>query len=77
MSRSQRILYQLIAPMEVSIGPQEIERRRAFLERYASPGFKIEVKSIRRGTASIESAYAIQRSMPRVRSCGCPWWPRE
>lgn len=66
MTRSQRILYQLVAPMEKSIGPQEIERRRAFLERYASPGFKIEVRSIRRGTASIESAYDAAIATPGI-----------
>ena len=51
MSRSPTILYQLVAPMEVTAGVEEIARRRAFLTRYAAAGTTIDVRSIARGTA--------------------------
>ncbi|RAI00158.1 hydantoin racemase [Acuticoccus sediminis] len=57
MGQPHTILYQLVAPMEVTAGPEEIERRRAFLERYAAAGTAIEVRSVARGTAGIECHY--------------------
>ncbi|UOM37222.1 aspartate/glutamate racemase family protein [Acuticoccus sp. I52.16.1] len=60
------ILYQLVAPMEVTAGPEEIERRRAFLERYAAAGTAIDVRSVARGTAGIESHYDAALVVPHL-----------
>ena len=57
MSGDKRIVYQLVAPMEKSLGADEMTRRRDFLLRHAAPGTHIDVRSVRRGTAAIESAY--------------------
>lgn len=57
MSGAVTILYQLVAPLEKSVGPDEITRRRDFLQSHAAPGITVDVRSVARGTASIESAY--------------------
>lgn len=51
------ILYQLVAPMELTLGTQEIERRRVFLQDHAAAGTRVDVRSARYGHASIESDY--------------------
>jgi allantoin racemase len=55
MARSRRIVYQLVAPMERTLGVAEIERRRAYLQHHASADTEIELQSIPSGYASIES----------------------
>ncbi|MGI9424425.1 MAG: aspartate/glutamate racemase family protein [Hyphomicrobiaceae bacterium] len=60
------ISYQLVAPMEATLGTEEIERRRAFLQRHAGAGIEIEVRSVARGTASIESAYDAAVVVPYI-----------
>jgi allantoin racemase len=60
------ITYQLVAPMEATLGVAEIDRRRDFLQRHAAPGIDIEVCSVARGTASIESAYDAALVIPYV-----------
>jgi allantoin racemase len=53
----RRILYQLVAPLNVTVGPQELVRRRAFLEGFATPGTEVHVRSPAMGRDSIESAW--------------------
>jgi allantoin racemase len=55
MPSSRRIVYQLVAPMEKTLGPAEIERRRAYLQRHAAEGTEINVQSVPSGYPSIES----------------------
>jgi allantoin racemase len=55
MAASHRIDYQLVAPMEKTLGTKEIERRRDYLQRHAGVGTRIEVRSVPSGYASIES----------------------
>lgn len=62
----RRITYQLVAPMEATLGTAEMDRRRAFLERYAEAGTEIEVRSVARGTASVESAYDAAIIVPYI-----------
>jgi allantoin racemase len=64
MASRRRIAYQLVAPMERTLGVAEIERRREYLQRYASTGTEIEMLSIPSGYASIES----ERDTVRVAS---------
>jgi len=64
--RTRKISYQLVAPMEATLGPAEIERRRAFLQEKAEVGTEIEVRSVARGTASIESAYDAAIVVPYI-----------
>jgi allantoin racemase len=51
-----RVLYQLTSPMDKTIGPQEVERRRAVLQSYAAPGTEVAVEPTAHGPAAIESA---------------------
>jgi allantoin racemase len=55
MASRRRIVYQLVAPMERTLGVPEIERRRAYLQRRANGDTEIEMLSIPSGYASIES----------------------
>lgn len=52
---AHRIVYQLVAPMERTLGTAEIERRRDYLQRHASVGCEIAVQSVPAGYPSIES----------------------
>lgn len=61
-----RILYQLVAPMEVTAGAAEIVRRREFLQSYACPGTEITVRSVARGSAGIESHYDAALVVPYI-----------
>jgi allantoin racemase len=55
MADRRRIVYQLVAPMERTLGVAEIERRRDYLQRHASADTAIEIYSVAAGYASIES----------------------
>lgn len=55
MGQSRRIVYQLVAPMEKTLGLAEMERRRDYLQRHAGPGTDIKVQSVPSGYPSIES----------------------
>jgi len=57
MGERRTIHYQLVAPMEKSLGTEEIDRRRSVLQAHAAPGNVVSIASTRRGTASIESSY--------------------
>ncbi len=52
---ARRIVYQLVAPMEKTLGTSEIERRRDYLQRHAGADTEISVQSVPEGYASIES----------------------
>ena len=55
MASRRRIVYQLVAPMERTLGVPEIQRRRDYLQHRANRDTEIEVLSIPSGYASIES----------------------
>jgi allantoin racemase len=55
MASRRRIVYQLVAPMEKTLGPAEIDRRRDYLQRHAAPDTEIKVQSVPSGYPSIES----------------------
>ena len=61
-----RILYQLVAPMELTLGTGEMERRRIFLQEHAAAGTEVVVRSARRGHASIESDYDAALVTPSI-----------
>lgn len=54
---ARRLLYQLVAPLDVVVGPEELERRAAFLKRFAQLDTGIEVRTPAFGRDSIESAW--------------------
>lgn len=55
MTSRRRIVYQLVAPMEKTLGPAEMTRRQDYLQRHAADGTEIEVRSVPSGYPSIES----------------------
>jgi allantoin racemase len=55
MTVRQRIVYQLVAPLEKTLGAAEVERRRTYLQNHAHPLTDVAVQSIPSGFASIES----------------------
>lgn len=64
---TMRVLYQLTMPMErTALGPEEVERRRAFLQGKAAPGTEVLVRSNPSAPPSIESAYDGAMSVPAL-----------
>jgi allantoin racemase len=55
MASRRRIIYQLVAPMEKTLGQAEIQRRQDYLQRHAAEGTEIKVQSVPSGYPSIES----------------------
>jgi allantoin racemase len=55
MASRRRIVYQLVAPMEKTLGQAEIERRQDYLQRHAAADTEIKVQSVPSGYPSIES----------------------
>jgi allantoin racemase len=55
MASRRRIVYQLVAPMEKTLGPAEIDRRRDYLQCHAAADTEIKVQSVPSGYPSIES----------------------
>jgi allantoin racemase len=55
MANPRRIVYQLVAPMERTLGPAEVKRRQDYLQRHAADGTEVEVWSLPSGYPSIES----------------------
>ena len=55
MARRRRIVYQLVAPMEKTLGQSEIDRRQDYLQRHAAEATEIRVQSVPSGYPSIES----------------------
>jgi allantoin racemase len=62
----RRIVYQLVAPMERTLGVAEMERRREYLQRHASRDSDIEMQSIPAGYASIESERDVVAVAPHL-----------
>lgn len=52
---ARRIVYQLVAPMERTLGVAEMERRRDYLQRHAAADVVVAVQSVPAGFPSIES----------------------
>ena len=65
-SHSRRIVYQLVAPMEKTLGRGEIQRRQEFLQRSAAEGTVITVQSVPSGYPSIESDRDVVAVAPHV-----------
>ena len=61
-----RILYHLVAPLDVVVGPGEVERRRAFLARCADPRTRVEVRTPRLGRSAIEGAWDAALVAPHI-----------
>jgi allantoin racemase len=61
-----RVLYQLTSPMDRTIGPQEVERRRGVLQSYAAAGTEVAVEPTARGPAAIESAHDAALVIPEM-----------
>jgi allantoin racemase len=55
MASRRRIVYQLVAPMEKTLGQAEVQRRQDYLQRHAADGTEITVQSVPSGYPSIES----------------------
>jgi len=55
MANPRRIVYQLVAPMERTLGPAELKRRQDYLQRHAADDTEVEVRSVPSGYPSIES----------------------
>lgn len=55
MASRRRIVYQLVAPMERTLGSAEVQRRQDYLQRHAADGTEVEVRSVPSGYPSIES----------------------
>ncbi|MDF3010047.1 MAG: Asp/Glu racemase [Burkholderiales bacterium] len=61
-----RILYQLTSPMDRTVGPHEIERRRGVLQGYAAADTEVAVEPTARGPAAIESAHDAALVVPEL-----------
>ena len=61
-----RILYQLTSPMDRTIGPQEVSRRRGVLQDYAAAGTEVAVEPTAAGPAAIESAHDAGLVVPEL-----------
>ncbi|HUF86717.1 MAG TPA: aspartate/glutamate racemase family protein [Thermohalobaculum sp.] len=62
----RRILYQLVAPLAVTVGPGEPERRRRFLAAHAAPETTVEVWSAARARDAIEGAWDAVEAGPAI-----------
>jgi allantoin racemase len=61
-----RILYQLTSPMDRTIGPHEIERRRQVLQGSAAGATEVAVEPTATGPAAIESAHDAAIVVPEL-----------
>ena len=66
MARRCRIVYQLVAPMEKTLGQSEIDRRQDYLQRHAADGTEIRVQSVPSGYPSIESERDVVTVAPHL-----------
>jgi allantoin racemase len=53
----RRVFYQLVAPLDVTVGPAEPRRRTAFLEEHALPGTAVTVRPAAPARDGIEGAW--------------------
>lgn len=61
-----RILYQLVAPLAVTVGPEEPGRRAAFLQACAAAGVDVEVRSASRARDGIEGSWDAVEAGPAI-----------
>ncbi|MGH7539872.1 MAG: aspartate/glutamate racemase family protein [Gemmatimonadota bacterium] len=62
-----KIAYFAPGPLSAtSLGPEELDRRREYLERYAFPGTEIDVQEAAGGPTSLESAWEEVRAVPEI-----------
>jgi allantoin racemase len=61
-----RILYQLTSPMDKTVGPHEVDRRRKFLQVHAATGTEVLVEPTAKGPAAIESAHDAALVIPEL-----------
>ncbi len=66
MTGRRRIVYQLVAPMEKTLGQSEIDRRQDYLQRHAADGTEIRVQSVPSGYPSIESERDVVTVAPHL-----------
>ncbi len=62
----RRIFYQLVAPLEATVGAAEPARREAFLTAHALPGTMAEVRSATRARDAIEGAWDAVEAGPAI-----------
>lgn len=62
-----KIAYLAPGPLSAtSLGPEELDRRREYLERHAFAGTQIEVREAEQGPTSLESAWEEVRAVPEI-----------
>jgi allantoin racemase len=66
MASRRRIVYQLVAPMEKTLGQAEIQRRQDYLQRHAAADTEIRVQSVPSGYPSIESERDVVTVAPHL-----------
>jgi allantoin racemase len=66
MASRRRIVYQLVAPMEKTLGQVEIQRRQDYLQRHAAADTEIKVQSVPSGYPSIESERDVVTVAPHL-----------
>src|ERR1700730_5053578 len=66
MASRRRIVYQLVAPMEKTLGQAEIQRRQDYLQRHAAADTEIKVQSVPSGYHSIESERDVVTVAPHL-----------
>lgn len=62
----KRILYHLVAPLDLTMGPQEIQRRQNFLSQFTEPGNRIVVRAPEAGRESIAGDWDAALVAPHV-----------
>src|ERR1700737_5552144 len=66
MASRRSIVYQLVSPMEKTLGQAEIHRRQDYLQRHAADGTEIKVQSVPSGYPSIESERDLVTEAPHL-----------
>lgn len=62
-----RIAYLAPGPLSATpLGPEELDRRREYLERHAFQGTRIDVREAEHGPTSLESAWEEVRAVPEI-----------
>lgn len=61
-----RILYHLVAPLDLTIGPEELNRRQTFLQGFADADTRIKVRAPEAGRDSVESSWDAAMITPYI-----------
>lgn len=65
-----KLIYLVSGPMgRTPAGQAEMDHRKAYLQRYASPGTDVDITDIPKGPGSIESMYEEYLSIPETVKC--------